>query len=59
MISDLDDIINKLIRFDQKLRKEHVTLHEGGHYEIKLKLGVVKALVATVEHILAASQNKS
>lgn len=59
MINDLDDIIDELIRFDQKLRKEHVTLHEGGHYEVKLKLGVVKALVATIEHILASSQNQS
>lgn len=59
MINDLDDIINKLIRFDQKLREEHIELHKGGHEEVKLKLGVIKALIGTIEHILTASQNKN
>lgn len=59
MINNLDDIISELIKFDQKLREEHIKLHKGGHEEVKLKLEVIKTLISTIERILASSQNKS
>lgn len=58
MDKELDEIIDRLIRFDQTFRQTHQNLTPKGLEAIGFRLGIIQNLTTVIEKILATSRNQ-